>query len=253
MRFWAKAATPTLVTGRWHSTWGMAGIPGAGSWNTTLAGVNLSSTSAMVAGQIPFTDPGSGSSYLARFVGAVGQPGKLLLCDRLWHNGGFTAVTSAQTINSAAFPARDVNGSTNGVGVFVGMEYSATGAANTPTITVSYTNQAGTAGRTGSNLTTSSAPPAGTFVGLTMQAGDTGVQSVQTVAFTSAPTAGSVNLVAYRVIAALECAQAYQASALDLVTGGMAQMFNGSVPYLVFIPTSTTASALSGGMTVTQG
>src|ERR1700746_2680376 len=77
--------------GRLFSTWGIAGIPGAGSFNTTLAGGTYSSTGGLVAGQIPHFDPGGGiSSYLARFVATNSNntiSGAALLLDRLWDNG----------------------------------------------------------------------------------------------------------------------------------------------------------------------
>ena len=109
-RHFAKAVTATLVAGRPTSLWSLAGNPGAGSFDTTLAGVALSSTSSAVAGQIPFTDPSSGNAYLARLQANATQAGVLMLVDRLWHNGGITITngSTAQTVNSATWPARDV-------------------------------------------------------------------------------------------------------------------------------------------------
>lgn len=40
--YFAKAVTPTMVAGRPQSLWGLGGNPGAGSFDTTLAGVALS-------------------------------------------------------------------------------------------------------------------------------------------------------------------------------------------------------------------
>jgi len=119
IRVFDKALSGTLVAGRPHSYWGVAGIPGAGSYDTTLNGVTLSSTSAMVNGQIPFTDPSSGNSYLSRLVGGATQYGTLVLADRLWHNGGYTITsTSAQNSTTPTWPARCADGTTNGDGVF---------------------------------------------------------------------------------------------------------------------------------------
>ena len=124
-RPFAKAVTPTLVAGRPHSLWYLAGNPGAGlSPATTAGGVSLSSSSSQVNGQIYHADPVSGNAYLARFRAGATQPGTLLLCDRLMHvggNSGGTAIsvttTTAQTINTGALPSRDVAGSANGDGV----------------------------------------------------------------------------------------------------------------------------------------
>ena len=108
------------VAGRFYSPFYVAGRPGAAVAPTPgLAGAALTA----YAGQIPFTDPPSGNSYLARFGGGCNVAGVLLLCDRLWHNSGIVVTqTTQQTINSATFPARDRNGSTDGEGVMIGVE-----------------------------------------------------------------------------------------------------------------------------------
>jgi hypothetical protein len=254
-RPFAKAVTPTLVAGRPASLWGLAGAPGAGSWDTTLNGVVLSSSSAMVNGQLPHVDPGSGNAYLARLQAMASQAGTLLLLDRLWHNGGFTITsTSAQSITSPAWPARDVAGSTNGDGVLIGLEVSAAAGAAAPTLTLAYTNQAGTASRSATNLdATQASPAAGAFYRLGLQAGDTGVRSVQSLTLSASWVSGTINLVAFRILAALELTAANTPNAIDALTSGFPRLFNGVVPYLVFVPSTTTASNISGTYVETQG
>ena len=254
-RYFAKAVTGTMVAGRPWSLWALAGNPGAGSFDTTLAGVALSSTSAQVNGQIPFTNPVSGNSYLARFQGGATIAGTLLLCDRLWHNGGFTiTTTTAQTVNSATFPARDLAGTTNGDGVLVGIEVSAACGAAAPAPTISYTNQSGTGSRSaGLSFATANSPAAGSFFPFGLQAGDTGIRSIQSLTLGTSWVSGTINLVAYRVLASLELTGAFTPNAVDAITGGFQQMYNGTVPFLIFIPSTTTTSNISGQMIVTQG
>jgi hypothetical protein len=254
--FWfSKAVTATLVAGRPASLWSLAGAPGAGSFDTTLNGVVLSSSSSQVAGQIRHVDPGSGNAYLARLQAAATQAGTLLLLDRLWHNGGYT-ITSATAQNSTTptWPARDIAGSTNGDGVMLALEISAAAGAAAPTITVSYTNQAGTASRTGTNiLATANSPAIGATYFIGLQAGDTGVRSVQSLTLSTSWLSGTMNLVAYRVLASLELPGALIPNAIDAITGGMPRLFNGTVPWLVFIPNTTTASNITGLYVETQG
>ena len=141
-RYFAKNVTGTMVAGRPWSLWSLAGNPGAGAFDNTLNGVALS---ASVNGQIPFTNPVSGNSYLARFQAGATIAGTLLLCDRLWHNGGYTiTTTTAQSSTTPTWPARDLNGSTNGDGVLIGIEVSAACGAAAPAPTLTYTNSAGT-------------------------------------------------------------------------------------------------------------
>lgn len=250
--YFSKAVTGTLVAARPFSPFYLAGVPGAATAPSPgLAGAALTSYAGQLA--IPAA---SGNTHLARFSGvASAQAGLLLLCDRLWHNSGFTITsTGAQTVNSAAWPARDQNGSTNGVGVILGVEISTAISTNAPTITVSYTNDANTASRTGTNtVATTSTSPAGTFYPIGLQAGDTGVRSVQTLTLSASWVTGAMHLVAYRVLATLELSAAGIPNAVDALTSGMPRCYDTTVPFLIFIPQTTTTTQLSGSAVFTQG
>lgn len=252
-RQFAKAVTPTLVAGRPQSLWGLAGNPGAGSFDTTLNGVTL--TGNAVNGQIARSDPGSGNAYLARLQAQATIAGTLMLCDRLWHNGGYTiTATTAQNSTTPTWPARDINGATSGVGVYLGLEISAAAGAAAPTITIAYTNSSGTASRSATNLdATANSPTAGAFYRIGLQAGDVGVQSVQSLTLNASWVSGTMNLVAYRVLASLELTTGNVGNAIDVLTGGMPRIYNGTVPFLIFIPSTTTASNISGVYVETQG
>lgn len=259
----AKIATPTLVAGRPHSLWYLGGAPGTGAAPAnTAGGTSLSSTSALVAGQIPHYDPGSGNAYLAQLVAAASQPGTLLLCDRLMQvagNSGGTAIsvttTTAQTINSGALPSRDRAGSANGDGVQWGLEIIAAtaGGLATPQLN-SYTNQAGTAAHSANVIDTYVVSSAiGAFYRFGLQAGDTGIKSVEQLTLNVSMTSGTICLVAYRVLAALPLSAANVSGAIDALTSGFPRLFNGTVPFLLFIPNTTTAAAISGVYAETQG
>src|SRR5574343_632885 len=245
--FFSKAVTGTLVAGRPFSPFYLAGIPGAASAPTPgLSGAALTS----YTGQIPFPST-FGNTHLARFSGvSSAQGGMLLLCDRLWHNSGFTiSSTSAQTVNSVAFPARDENGTANGSGIYLGVEVSATTGSGTPTLTASYTNQDGTTGRTGTNtVATVATSAAGTFYPIGLNAGDTGVRSVQTLTLSVTWTSGTIHLVAYRVLATLELPAAGIPNAIDALTSGMPRCYDGTVPFLIYITRTTTTTQLTGSV-----
>lgn len=246
-----KAATPTLVAGRPHSLFYLAGNPGAAAAPTPgLSGAALTS----YAGQLRFDNPAA-SAYLAKLYGQATIAGTLLLCDRLWHNSGITITqTSAHTINSVAFPARDIAGTIDGDGVLIGVEVSAATGAGTPTLTIGYTNTADQASRTAANIQPTAATSAiGVFHELGLQVGDTGVKSVQTFTLSATWTSGTIHLVAYRVIAELALVGPLITSALDVFGTGMPQMFSNSVPFLIFVPQTTTATQITGGLQYTHG
>lgn len=251
-REFIKAVTPTLVVGRPHSLFYLAGVPGAAAAPTPgLAGTALTTYD----GQLPFSNPVSGNSYLARLIAMTTAAGQLLLCDRLWHNSGYTITsTGAQTVNSAAWPARSADGTANGEGVLLGVEISTATGSGTPTHTISYTNQSGTAGKTATNVVATVASSAiGAFYPIGLAAGDTGVRSVQTHTLSATWTSGTMHLVAYRILARLDIGGAGPSNALDAISGGMPQMFDNSVPFLIFIPAATTAVTCTGHALWSQG
>ena len=272
-QFYYKQNVPAPVAvGKPVSYWYTAGIPGAGAADTSTAyGVARSSSSSLVNGQIPYYDPGGGSNtYLAKFIGYASQPGVLMLCDRIWDCGAQssgTAIsitsTSSQTINSntsgasnngGSWYARDNNGSSNGEGVLIAVEVSSATGSGTPTMTMTYTNSAGTGSHTGAYVTsTVASSPVGQFYPITLQAGDTGVRSVQTIQHSATWSSGQYILVAYRVLAQVEIDVANTAMAVDCLTSGFVQLYNGTVPFLVYVPSSTTGAYVAGQMIVTQG
>lgn len=256
----SKAVTATLVAGRPASLWPLGGTPGAGSQDATLNGAVLSSSTTIPNGAIAHYDPASGNSYFAYLDAIATQAGQLLVLDRLWSNGGYTITsTAAQNSTTPTWPSRcptsgtDDTPATTGLGVMLAVEVSAATGAGTPTITISYTNQAGTAGKTATNIqatVASSAIGATYFIGLA--AGDTGVRSVQSLTLSATWTSGTINLVAYRVLGSLPVLALIPAST-DSLTGLGTRIYNGTVPWLVFIPNTTTATIVSGTYTETQG
>lgn len=252
--FFMKALTGTTVAGRLVTPLFLAGIPGVGAMPTPgLAGAALTS----LTGQLPFTNPPGGQeTRLARFAASnSAATGTLHLYDMLWSNSGFTITsTGAQTVNSAAWPARDVNGTTNGDGVMLAVLVSAATGAGTPTITVSYTNSAGTAGRTATNiLATSASSPLGTVYLIGLQAGDVGVRSVQTLTLSATWTSGTINLIAIRQLASVVMLGAGVSAPVDALTSGMPRLYDNTVPFLVYEPTTTTTTSIGGMVSYAQG
>lgn len=188
-----------LLTGNINSSWQSDWLPAAAA--TPSAGL---AGEALTTGGIPWANPSSGNSYLLAFTSVgSGKFGRILLFDRLWQNSGLSATsTSPQTINSVAWPARDMNGSTNGDGVMIALEiYVGMGSGGTGS-TISYTNQSNVSGRTGT-IPTLNEVSAAAFHPFRLDAGDTGVRSIQSYTNNTTYTSGTFGLVAYRFIAAL--------------------------------------------------
>lgn len=247
-----KIGTATVV-GRHISLFYTAGRPGTASAPTPgLAGVAL--TGSTLAGTIPFKNPVSGDTYLARFSAGANVAGTLILCDRLWHNSGIVVtVNTAQTINSVVQPPRDINESVSGESVMIGVEVKTVMGAGTPTFTMNYTNSNGVTGRT---ITTAAQPttlPANSFIPIELAAGDKGVQSIQTWTQSATMTSGAYHLVAYRQLARLDCTLAGLGASIDSITSGFPEIFDNSALFLLWLPATTTAPVISGQFIYTQG
>lgn len=227
-----------------------AGSPGAAV--APSPGVNGAALTTY-AGQIPFTNPVSGNSYLASVVIGASQACTILVCDRLWHNSGLSVTsTSSQGITSPTWPARDRDGTTNGAGLLCGIEWSAAGGSGVPVVTLGYTNQNGTSGRT-ATITAVTTPLVGTFERFGLQAGDTGIRSIQSYQANATRTSGTFHLVVYRVLAVITLPLANVAGVIDAITGGFPRLYDNTVPFLIQIPSATTATTISGALTVSQG
>lgn len=250
-QYLSKLSTPAMVAGRAQSLFYLGGMPGAGS--APAAALNGSVHTAPLAGCFSFVD-GAAKQYLARLqAGSSAQAGVLMLCDRLWSNGNINVTsTGAQAITSPAWPARDNTGTTAGDGVFIAAEVSALMGAAAPTITVGYTNEAGTAGRSGT-VVGGSAAPVGAFHQVALQAGDRGVRSVQSVTLSASWLSGTFHLVAYRVVAALELLASGVPNAIDALTSGFPELFDSSCLFPVFLPSTTTGTQIAGQFVQTNG
>lgn len=250
--FFKVGATMEAI-GVLHSLFYTTGVPGAAVAPTPgLAGAALTT----YAGQIPYTNPGAGNGYLAGINASASLAGTLYLCDRLWHNSGFTqTTTTAETVNSAAFPARDKAGSTNGDGVLVGLEVSTatTNAGAITNTTMSYTDQGGTAGNTATIASFPATAVAGTFVPFQLAAGDTGVRSIQSLTKGTSYAAGTMHLVAYRVLATIPISPANAGLMADYASVGFPRLFDNTVPFLLWRPSATTAVTLQGEILYAHG
>lgn len=158
-------------------------------------------------------------------VGAM-YPGTYVLCDRLSHQGGLSGTTTgAQTTN---LPTSALTRYTSGEGVMCMLTiYTQVGATAT-TATVSYTNQAGTSGRTSPLVafggTANRESRRGVLIPTAV--GDTGFQAVAsvTLAATTA-TAGNFGVTLFKPLCAVVVDETPGNEAAGLIAGSLIPPF----------------------------
>lgn len=193
----------TTTTGRWYSHWLTAGLPSAGAAPGSAAGI---APTAATAGAMKFTAPtGSHTKNGIRF--GVGGPtaGMLMIYDRLVTTDSLSGtVTTSQTVNSAALTRH-----TDGLGVLCAIEVYSQLGATSRTATITYTDQDGNTGNTGTITIPANALAGEFIIPMAMASGDKGVKSVQSVQLdASTGTAGNFGITLYYPIAMI----AYDAS-----------------------------------------
>lgn len=249
---WTNWSTPLLTAG---------GVPDAltaptpGVAGQTMVGPN--------AAFIPCPNAASGETKLARAVfrntSSSGLVGGYLLADLLWINSGLSVTSiTAQTVNSVAWPARDFAGSTNGDGVEVAVLVTGALGAGTPTFTLGYTNEAGTAGKSAVNINPMvSVAPVGMVVPFGLAAGDTGVRSIQNHTNSATMTSGSIALIAYRPLLYVPAA-ALQNNADsevmdDILTLSSAAIKDGHCLFVIARHNGNATPNFTGNFTFAQG
>jgi hypothetical protein len=202
-----KSGTAAEAAGNWYCTAKDAGVPGAITVGTPgLAG-------RAVTGSPPTPEPGSiwlpapiGQWHLTYASAVSSTQHAHLFFDLLWINSGIVVTTTtAQTVNSVTLPSRSVDGSTNGRGCWIGLlvTTATTNAGAIAGSTVSYTDSDGNAGNTATLVAVAGSQiPAtavvGTIVWFSLAAGDSGVQSIQSITLGTSLVTGAVSLIIAR-------------------------------------------------------
>jgi hypothetical protein len=258
-----KATFTGEAAGQWHNLFALAGRPGAGAFASPgLAGATVDDASA-IGGMFRFDNPSSGNAYLAKLGVSVGA--NIIgfkLYDLLWYNSGIAVTTTTgQTVNSVTLPARcppasgstpDTNGGT--IEAWLHCAVATTNAGTIANTTFSYTNQAGTAGRSaGLTQVWPATAVAGTIGQFGLQGSDTGVRSIQTITLGTSYGAGTLNLLMLRQVAYVPFVGATSGALLDWAQLGLPQLYNDSALYMKVLLSGTAAGMSNGGINYAHG
>jgi hypothetical protein len=251
-----KVGSALEASGQWYSFGKDSGNPGAWSPGTPgLTGRATDGTTPADTGCLRIKNPSVGANYLTGFNIAASATGSFWLMDILWVNSGIVVTTTtAQAINSVAFPARDVLGAANGESCWVGILVTAatTNASAITNTTLSYTNSDGVTGKTATMASFPATAVVGTVVWFQLAAGDRGVQSIQSVTLGTSYAGGSISLIVARPVINLPIVLANVGSnpAIDPNTG--LRLYNGTCLIPLVLGTGTGALTISGSFTVAE-
>jgi hypothetical protein len=242
----AGVAATSPIAGRGCSLWTYDGMPAKGDTPTTGAIPDRTTQ-----GAIPFTAPsGSIDKHLIGASIAPSVAGVYLLYDRLFHIGDLSGTsTSAQTIqDSPASPALTRN--TGGVGNIAFYEiYTIIGTTST-TLTMTYTNQAGTGSRTSTiNIGATGFREVTRMQRIPLAAGDSGIQAIEQIQLTATTGAeGNIGITIAQPLAWIPIGSTGTLGWRDYTTGlpGIPVINPDACLSLMFIPASNIAPELFG-------
>ena len=242
--------TATVVTA--YGVFDLAGNPGAG----VLAGTSTT------AGVVP-TDATAGFPIINAF--GVGNTGyisniafgstvacRITLFDCLFKAGAYNA--AAATVNLTAQPSyssRVLDG-TDFSNTEIWVE-SVSAPTGTTTMTVTYTNQSGTAGKTTGGVSLGAAPPLGKMVQLPLAAGDSGVQVIQSVVTAGGTGTLNFNVLVLRRLWSGRVNSINGGDTHDMLKTGLPIIFADSALMAVVIPDSTATGIFELNLELVNG
>jgi hypothetical protein len=195
-----KTAAITTVATAWFSLFAVAGSPGAGTLTigNTTAGAVPDDTTAGFPLISAFGGGAEGAIGVVSWGNTVAT--RLKLLDRVYHVGSVSCTALATTTLAAqpSYAARLPSANYALAQIF--LEVNAAVSATATTVTVTYTNQAGTTGRSTGAVSITSLTTA-RVLALPLQAGDSGVQKIETIVIGgTVATTGSINVVVARAL-----------------------------------------------------
>lgn len=231
-----KTASRTSVAATPFSVFDLAGNPGAGVLAGTSTTAGVVPTDATAGHPVINAFGGGATGYIGSVTFGSTVASRLRIFDLLWKGGAY-AFNAAVTLSGQPSYASRVLGGTDFTNTEIWLE-AVTAFTGSQSIAVTYTNQAGVTGRTTGTIATGVAPIVGRMLQLPLQAGDTGVQKIESVTSTVS-TAGTFNVLVMRRLWEGRCRLANDGDTHDLLKTGMPQIFADSALFLQVISDGT--------------
>lgn len=222
---YVKTNTRPTVAAIPFSLFDLNGNPGAG----TLAGSNTANgvvPTDATAGYPTINAFGVGNTgYLNSVTFASSVACRLTIFDCLFTAGAYSFNANTTLTSQPSYSSRVIGG-TDFSNTEIWIE-AVTAFTGNQSIAITYTNQDGTTGRTTGTVATGVAPTVGRMLQLPLQAGDTGVQKIESVVSTVS-SAGTFNVYVFRRLWSGRVTSNNAGDTHDMLKTGLPQVFEDS-------------------------
>jgi len=246
---WGKTATRTTVAATWFSLFDIAGNPGGGTLagSSTAAGVVPSDATA----GYPVIDAFGGINlgYLSRVEFGSTVACRFTIFDRLFLAGAYAFNANTTLASQPSYASRLPLTSYGGLQIWVEMVTAATG---NQAVAVTYTNELGVTARSTGAVGIGAAPTVGRCWQLPLQAGDAGVQKIESVVG-SVASAGTFNVMVLRPLWSGRVRLANDGDVHDMFKTGLRQIFSDSALYVLVNADSTSSGIPEMAIEVANG
>lgn len=244
-----KTGARTTVALIPFSVFDVAGDPGAGTLAGTSVAAGVVPTDATAGCPTIAAFSGANTGYISRVEATNSVTGKIAIYDLLWKGGAYPFNAAQALTGQPSFSSRVPNANYQGCELWFEAVTAFTGV---PAVTVTYTNQSGTTGKSTGAVSPSAAPIIGRMQRLPLASGDTGVQTVTNVACATA-TVGTFNILVMRKLweGRIGLAGGQLVHAPDLT--GLRQVFADSALFAIVTADSTAAGLPSVYLDIING
>lgn len=252
-----RASATAEGAGTWHSLWKISGFPNAGNSPPAYSAGSGYVPDRTTTGAIPFTNPGSGSSYLAHLSLTGTVVGTLVVYDRLWACSGFSANSASEqsvTTPGTLTAGRDPN---SGADVEPWAEVYTAGGATAATWTLKGTDAAGNTNRNWTYAHPNNAESVGQmmpfFPGGASPAATAGCRVVTSLTTSTTGTAGDIGMTLLRRLAVIPITTANVGFLADYALTGLPLVYNDACLAMMVLCSTTSTGVIQGHMLIAQG
>jgi hypothetical protein len=244
-----KSGARTTIAGAWFSMFDLAGQPGAGTLGgaSVAAGVVQDDTVAGTTGVNSFG--GGATGYITKVDYGNTVACRLAGFDMLWKGGAYPFNATQTLASQPSYSARIPNADYGGTQIWIECVTAFTGNLS---VAVTYTNQAGTTAHTTGTFATGTALTLGRMIQLPLQAGDTGVQKIESVTGTVA-TVGTFNVLVLRPLFSCRIKATNEGGTLGPDQLGMPIVFDTSAIFIAIAADSTASGVPELRINISNG